>query len=134
MRKKSREYRHEKHSVGRATVHLTFIPKRRKPILIGDKRPRLIEIFHSVASDNGWSLKSVEVASDHVHLLVEYDPFHSIAEVARAFKGRSSRYMRQEFPELLKLPSLWPRGYFYETTGKVSTAMIKEYIEDPHHW
>ncbi len=75
-----------------------------------------------------------EIAPDQVHLLVEYDNNHSIADVARAFKGRSSRYLRQEFPELLKLPSLWSRSYFYETTGKISTAKIKAYIEDPHHY
>ncbi len=75
-----------------------------------------------------------EIAPDHVHLLVEYDNNHSITDVARAFKGRSSRYLRQEFPELLKLPSLLSRSYFYETTGKISTAKIKAYIEDPHHY
>ncbi len=26
------------------------------------------------------------------------------------------------------------KSCFYETTGKVSTAKIKKYIEDPHHW
>ena len=70
----------------------------------------------------------------HIHLLVEYDTSHSIAEVARAFKGRSSRLLRQEFSSLLRLPSLWSKSYFYETTGKISTAKIKAYIEDPHHW
>lgn len=103
-------------------------------MLVGEKRGRLTEIFESVAHDKGWFIRSIEVAPDHVHLLVEYDEQHSIAQVAKAFKGLSSRYMRQEFPDLLKLPSLWPRGYFYETTGKVSTAKIRTYIEDPHHW
>ncbi|MDJ1178429.1 transposase, partial [Roseofilum sp. BLCC_M91] len=41
--------------------------------------------------------------------------------------------LRQEFPELCKLPSLWTHSYFYDTTGKVSTAKILEYINDPHH-
>ena len=134
MRKASQEYRHDPHSVGLATVHLCFVPKRRKPVLVGEIRTRLNEIFQSVAKDKNWFVRSVEIAPDHVHLLVEYDPKHSVAEVAKAFKGRSSRLLRKEFPELLKLPSLWPRSYFYETTGKVSTSKIKEYIEDRHHW
>jgi putative transposase len=117
-----------------ATVHLCFVPKRRKPVLVGEIRTRLNEIFQSVAKDQGWFIRSVEIAPDHVHLLVEYDSKHSVAEVAKAFKGRSSRLLRKESPEPLKLPSLWPRSYFYETTGKVSTSKIKEYIEDRHHW
>lgn len=133
MRKESADYRHSKGAVGRSTVHLTFIPKRRKRVLVGKIRMRLIEIFQSVAQDKQWIIRSVEVAPDHVHLLIEYDNDTTIAEVARAFKGRSSRLLRKEFPSLLKLPSMWPRGYFYETTGKVSTAKIRAYIEDPHH-
>lgn len=134
MRKTAQEYRHKPHSVGRAIVHLVFCPKRRKPVLQGKIRQRLSEVFYSVADEQDWFIRAMEIAPDHVHLMVEYDEIHSIAGVARAFKGRSSRILRQEFPMLLKLPSLWPRSYFYETTGKVSTAQIKAYIEDPHHW
>ena len=134
MRKKSRGYRHSSHCVGMATVHLVWIPKRRKPVLVGNIRHRLAEIISQVATEKKWFVRSLEIAPDHVHLLIEYDNNHSIAEVAKAIKGRSSRYLRQEFPELLKLPSLWTKSYFYETTGKISTAKIKEYIEDPHHW
>ena len=134
MRKKSLGYRHDSHRLGLATVHLVWIPKRRKKVLTGAIRLRLAEIFQSVATDKKWFIRSVEIAPDHLHLLVEYDATHSIAEVARAFKGRSSRLLRQEFPSLLKLPSLWSKSYFYETTGKISTAKIKAYIDDPHHW
>ncbi len=133
MRKDSIKYRHHKGCVGRATVHLCFIPKRRKRILVGDIRTRLNAILQSVAVEKEWIIQSIEIAPDHVHLLVEYDNNHSIGKVANAFKGRSSKLLRDEFPELKRLPSLWPRGYFYETTGKVSSAKIKAYIEDPHH-
>ena len=134
MRNASEGYRHSKNSVGLATVHLCFVPKRRKRVINGDVRTRIIQIFQSVATDKDWLIRSMEAAPDHIHLLVEYDDKHTIGQVAGAFKGRSSRLLRQEFPHLLKLPSLWPRSYFYETTGKVSTAKLKAYIEDPHHW
>ena len=39
-----------------------------------------------------------------------------------------SRILRQEFPELLKLPSLWTRSYFVSTAGNVSRETIKKYI------
>ena len=134
MRKKFLGYRHGSHTLGLATVHLVWIPKRRKKVLTGKIKMRLAEIFQSVAIEKQWFIRSLEIAPDHLHLLVEYDTSHSIAEVARAFKGRSSRLLRKEFPQLLKLLSLWSKSYFYETTGKISTAKIKAYIEDPHHW
>ena len=133
MNKDSLGYRHSNHSVGLATVHLIWIPKRRKPVLIGEVKMRLSEILDSVAHDNDWLIKAKEIASDHVHLMVEYDEVTSIASVVRAFKGRSSRLLRQQFEHLLKLPSLWTKSYFYDTSEKVSTEKIMAYINDPHH-
>jgi putative transposase len=133
MRRDSFGYKHSNHSVGMANVHLIWIPKRRKPVLKGEIRLRLSEILDSVAADREWIIKAKEIASDHVHLMVEYDENTPIAEVVRAFKGRSSKLLRDEFPDLKKLPSLWTRSYFYDTSGKVSTAKIIAYINDPHH-
>jgi len=63
-------------------------------------------VLESVAVDNGWIIKAKEIASDHVHLMVEYDHKAPIHALVKAFKGRSSRGLRDEFPELKKLPSL----------------------------
>lgn len=126
-------YRHNNHSVGLATVHLVWIPKRRKKVLVGDVRLRLSEILDSVASENKWIIQAKEIAPDQVHLLVEYGENDPICKVVRAFKGRSSNLLRKEFPHLLKLPTLWTSSYFYDTTGKVSSAIVLAYINDPHH-
>ncbi|MGK7926308.1 MAG: IS200/IS605 family transposase [Spirulina sp.] len=134
MRDESKSYRHSNHSVGLAHVHLVWIPKRRKKVLIGDVKSRLAVILHEVASENGWFIKAIEIAPDHVHLLVEHGSQVAIHQIVKAFKGRSSRILRQEFSHLCKLPSLWTRSYFYDTTGKVSTTKIMDYINDPHHF
>ena len=143
-------YKHYNHAVGLATVHLVWIPCRRKRLFAKNEalKLRCIEIFQSVANEKKWIIKALEVARDHIHILVEYDPHghltvwsqapdpcphHSISQVVKAFKGRTSRYLRQEFPELLKLPSLWTHSYMFDTTGTVSTQIILEYINNPHH-
>lgn len=133
MRKDSIKYRHDEHSVGLAHTHLVWVPKRRKRVLTGKVKARCAEIFASVAADNEWFIKAMEIAPDHIHLLVEHGPKVGIHQVVRAFKGRSSRLLRQEFPHLCKLPSLWTRSYFYDSTGKVTTERIEAYINDPHH-
>ncbi|MBO0795411.1 MAG: transposase [Ktedonobacteraceae bacterium] len=43
---------------------------------------------------------------DHVYLFLRSDPYTAPSDIARLMKGRSSRVLREEFPELLKLPSL----------------------------
>jgi putative transposase len=38
--------------------------------------------------------------------------------------------LRQEFPHLLRLPSLWTRSYFCSTAGNVSSQTIQRYIAE----
>jgi putative transposase len=45
-------------------------------------------------------------------------------------KGRASSYLRKEFPELLKLPTLWTPSYFVSSVGNVSTETVRKYIEE----
>ena len=68
-----RGYCHSSHCLGLATVHLCWIPKRRKSVLVDKIRDRLAAIIYQVAVDKKWFIRSLEVAPDHVHLLVEYD-------------------------------------------------------------
>ncbi|AOY83404.2 MAG: IS200/IS605 family transposase [Moorea sp. SIO1G6] len=131
--KNSFGYRHYNHAVGICTVHLVWIPKRRKKVLVGKIRDRIYEIFAEIALDKNWNIKALEVAPDQIHLFVEINPTDAIYQVVRAFKGRSANYLRKEFPDLKKLPSLWTNSYFFSTAGKVSIETIQRYINDPHH-
>jgi putative transposase len=134
MRKQSFEYQHYNHSVGLAIVHYVFIPKRRRPVLKGEIRNRLYEIWAALATEKKWIIRACEIAPDHVHLFVEIHPTDPIHLVIKSFKGRSSKLLREEFPELKRLPSLWTNSYFFSTAGNVSAQTIQKYIEDPHHW
>lgn len=72
----------------------------------------------------------MEVMPDHVHLLVEADPQFGIHRLVKLVKGRSSRLLRQEFPQLRsRLPTLWTNSYYVSTVGGAPLAMIKRYIE-----
>ena len=91
---------------------------------------RLKELFAEVAKENDWEIRALAVQPDHVHLFVQADTRTAPFRVIRAFKGRSSKVLRDEFPSLLRLPSLWTRAYFCATSGKVSDAIVKKYIDD----
>ena len=55
------------------------------------------------------------------------------AKLAQFLKGRSSRRLQEEFPELRKRywgQHMWSRGYFCATVGAVDEATIKAYIEN----
>ncbi len=72
----------------------------------------------------------MEVMPDHVHLLVGCDPQFGIHRLVKSIKGTSSRYLRQEFPQLKRrLPCLWTNSYFVCTTGGVTLETLKRYVE-----
>ncbi len=57
---------------------------------------------------------------DHVHLLVEVDPQFGIHKFVKLVKGRSSRFLRQEFPRLRsRLPKLLTLASWYATQERM---------------
>jgi len=127
------EYKHNRTSVVLVNYHIVFCPKYRRQLLVGKIKERLEEIMKEVAVENRWEITAKEVLPDHVHLFVSADVKSKPEQVVKRFKGRSSRYLRKEFPELLKMPTLWTRSYFLSTAGNVSAATIKKYIEQQWH-
>jgi putative transposase len=103
-------------------------------VLVGGIEGRLKQIITEVCEEHQAEILSMEIMSDHVHLLVECDPQFGIHRLVRLLKGRSSRLLRQEFPVLVrKLPTLWTNSYFVSTVGGAPLSGIKQYIENQKH-
>jgi putative transposase len=77
----------------------------------------------------------MEVAVNHVHLLVSFPPRLSIGEVVRIIKSISARELFREFPRIKKRlwsGELWEDGYFARTVGdRMTRQLIEKYIK--HH-
>lgn len=99
-------------------------------MLVGGVRDRLEQIIRRVAEELGVEILALEISPDHVHLFVSSYPQLGCHKIVRTIKGRSSRILRREFPELLKLPSLWTHSYFVSTAGNVSSETIRKYVEE----
>jgi putative transposase len=124
-------YKSNKNVVYSCKYHIVWCPKYRRKVLIEGIDTRLKEILLEVATEFNSELIEMEVMPDHVHLLVECDPQFGIAKLIRYMKGRSSRYLRQEFPWLKsRLPTLWTNSYFIATVGGAPISVIKQYIEN----
>jgi putative transposase len=124
------KYRHAKTKVYLVNYHLIWCPKRRKSVLVGKIKERLEQIIGEVATEKEIEILALVVNPDHVHLFISANPMIPAHKIVKAFKGRSSRLLRKEFPDLLKLPSLWTRSYFVSTAGNVSSETIQHYIEE----
>jgi len=123
------EYQHEQHSVHLVVYHIIWCPKRRRKVLVGPVRDRLQQIIQEVADDHEWTIITLAIQPDHVHLVIRTTPYTLPSAIPRLIKGRGSHDLRQEFPHLRKLPSLWTRSFFLSTAGTVSQESIQRYIE-----
>ena len=69
--------------------------------------------------------------TDHVHILIDCNPRFGVEHVVKLLKGKSSRILRDEFPEQKrKLPTLWTRAAFISSVGAVSLSVVQQYIEN----
>lgn len=74
----------------------------------------------------------MEPAQDHIHLLFKGTPQTDLVQLTNTFKGVSSRYLRQEFPEIKNLlwgDSFWSDSKFIASTGQVSLDVLMKYVE-----
>lgn len=96
---------------------------------MGDIALRLQEIICDVCNENRIRIIALEIMPDRVHLFVNAKPTDDPANIIRKIKGRASHHLRKEFPELLKIPTLWTPSYLVSTAGNICTETVKRYIE-----
>ena len=103
-------------------------------VLQGDLQKRCRDLLIQICnSENVHILKGV-VSKDHVHMHIEYPPSLSVSVLVKKLKGRTSRFLQQEFPALGKKywgRHFWAVGYGAWSTGKITDEMVQEYLE--HH-
>jgi putative transposase len=122
-------YQHSRNKVFLIQYHLVWCPKRRKPVLVGKVKERLEQIIYQVADELGIKVLELAINPDHIHLFISAYPTIPVHKIVKRIKGGSSNILRKEFPELLRLPSLWTRSYYVSTIGAVSKEAIEKYIE-----
>lgn len=124
------EYKSNNNVVYSCKYHIVWCPKYRRKVLVNGVDTRLKELIMQVCQEIQVEIIEMEIMPDHVHLLLEVDPQFGIHKAVKTIKGRTSRVLRQEFPQLkTKLPTLWTNSYFVSTVGGAPLEIIKQYIE-----
>jgi putative transposase len=129
------DYRYGSHTVFKIEYHFVWVTKYRFHVLKGDIALRTRELIRQICEAHEIRIVGGVVSKDHVHILVSAPPEIAPSEIMRRIKGRTSRKLMEEFPELKKRywgQHFWARGYFCTTVGEMTEEMIKQYIE--HHF
>ena len=122
------------HSVHSLQVHLIWITKYRYHVLQGDVQLRCRDILRQVCNSLDIQILKGVVSKDHIHLHLSYPPSLSISDIVKRLKGRSSRLLLQEFPELKRRywgNHFWGIGYGSWSTGNITEEMLSVYLD--HH-
>ena len=126
------DYSKTSHTVFYHRFHIVWITKYRKRVLSGDLRLRVREIVAQVADELSIKIINGVLSADHVHIFAEIPPHLSVSEFVKIAKGRSSRKIQQEFPQIHKEywgRHFWGRGFFSSTSGNVTDDIINTYID-----
>lgn len=123
------EYQRDEHRVHLIVYHLVWTPKRRKAVLTGAIALDCRALIEAKCREKGWEIIELAVQPDYIHLFVRVWPAVSAANVVQECKGITSHELREKYPILHRLPSLWTRSYFAATAGNVSSETVQRYIE-----
>ena len=127
------EYRTSAHAVYDIKYHLVWITKYRYKILRGRVAERARDLLRQICQARDVVIVRGAVAPDHIQMLVSCPANLAPAKVVQYLKGRSSRRLQDEFPELRKRywgQHLWAWGYFCASVGAVDEETIRKYIEN----
>ena len=129
-----KEVRKGSHTVSRLTCHVVWVTKYRYHVLKGDIQKRCRELIIQICEVEEVSILKGVVSKDHIHIHIVYAPKHSVSELVRKLKGRTSRLLQKEFPKLQKRywgQHFWATGYGAWSSGNITDDMVQAYLE--HH-
>ena len=121
------------HTVFHHRYHIVWVPKYRYKVLTGEIRLRIRELARQTCKSMGVEIINGVLSKDHVHMFVEIPPHIAVSDFVQRVKGRTSRKIQQEFPELRKRywgRRFWARGYFCTTSGNITNEIIENYLKN----
>lgn len=128
------EYKSLSHCKYLVQYHLVWCPKFRFNVLKGNVEEALKRILAEICTKYEYEILELEVMPDHVHVFVSAKPTIAPTDIVRTLKSITAIQLFKEFPALKKFysrcGSLWSKGYFVSTIGKVSAETIQRYIQE----
>ena len=127
---KKRDYRTTQKTIYSCQYHVIWCTKYRRKVLDTQIQGHLKQLIREKQDAYEYQICEVETQPEHVHLLIEIPPTHSVDKIVGKIKGYTSKVLREEYPSLKsRLPSLWTRSKFVSSCGGVTLEIIKDYIE-----
>lgn len=104
-------------------IHLILVCKYRKPLLKDKIDLHIKKIIKHVEKKSKFSIDIMESDKDHIHLLLDIIPTHSISSIVNRLKSISAFYIWKLHKDFLKKhfwkeKTFWSDGYFINRRSK----------------
>jgi len=116
---------------------MIFVVKYRKPLLAGDLGEDIKQIMFDISKkeDSNFSVDTMEVDKDHLHMLLDIEPTVSAVSIVNRLKSMSTHRIwelrKNELKkDFWKEQTFWSDGYFVCSTGDACMETIRKYIEE----
>jgi len=113
--------------------HIVFTTKHRERVLDKPQREDLFRYTWGIVKNHDCHLFRVNGIEDHLHILTSLHPTVALADLVKAIKTGSSKWIKEEniFPQF----SHWQEGYGAFTHSIREKDLLIEYIknQEEHH-
>jgi|SRR5579859_460310 len=108
----------------RITYHFVWGPMRARPCLVGAIAERLQALIREKASGASFEPTAVVILPDRVYLAAAAPPTLAPHHIICQVRAYTSRALREEFPELTRVPTLWTRAYLVMAGEEISIEEV----------
>ena len=119
------------HTSWRCQYHVVFAPKYRRMEIYREIRTDIGVIIRKLCQQKGVEIIEANACPDHIHILVEIPPKHSVSSFMGYLKGKSRIMIYNKWGNMkykYRNRAFWCRGYYVDTVGK-NTKAIAAYIQ-----
>jgi len=121
------------HSYTKLYVHLIWGTKNRFNYFNKEIRDLVKDHILKYAKENNIEVLSINIQSDHLHLLISLRSDQKVDDIVKILKGESSHWINSE--NIIKPKFSWQRGYGAFSISSSHLDAVKNYIknQDEHH-
>jgi len=122
------------HSSFDLNLHLVLVTERRASVFGSRSGEALCEYWLHVAEKRGFAIDQVSFLPDHVHLLLRMPPKLAVQECTLSLMNNAQHFIGRHLPDALiqaKVDQLWRPSAFAATRGKMTTALLKQFLSTP---
>lgn len=124
------KYVKNKTTISYINFNITFATRCNRKIFKNNKTKEIFEIeCRKVCDSLGVKLLELYIFDYYVNMVVVSPPEYSANEIIHKVKSHTSKVIRDEIPELNKLPSLWTRKYLVTTEQNLSEEILNIFIK-----